>query len=216
MQSRIAPPLRLGSPLSPATPGPRAARFGRDGARGCRFVELPLIACRRKGWGWLSLSAWASRLAARQPRRGWPRGAGAATGEPSPMAAAVHSLALWAARLSTGGRGKNGTPCRPMGCKSPPHFLANRACADADHTSTPLISAPSVPISSRRNPMSVPCPRSMSDKGGLADFGCQFRHAQTWRIGTQRQSAPHPSGVGMHRVPGVVLSRCRTALKSIQ
>lgn len=70
MQSRIAPPLRSGPPLSPATPGPRAARSGRDGARGCRLVERPLIACRKKGWEWPSPYAWASRLAARQPRKG--------------------------------------------------------------------------------------------------------------------------------------------------
>ncbi len=128
MQSRIAPPLCSGPPLSPATPGPRAARSGRDGARGCRLVELPLIACRKKGWEWPSPSAWASRLAARQPRRGWPRGAGAATAGPPPMAAAVHGLALWAARLSTGGRGKHGTPCQPMGAnRSPTVWRTQRA-----------------------------------------------------------------------------------------
>lgn len=124
IHSRIAPPLCFGSPLSPATPGPRAARFGRDGARGCRLVELQLIACRKKGWGWpsfsLSLSLGKPPRAARQPQRGWSRGVGAATGGPPPRAAAVHSLALWTARLSTGGRGTNVTPCRPVGCKPPP------------------------------------------------------------------------------------------------
>lgn len=37
MLSRIAPSLRSRSPLSPE--GPRAARFGRDGARGCESLN---------------------------------------------------------------------------------------------------------------------------------------------------------------------------------
>lgn len=89
------------------------------------------------------------------------------------------------------------------------------------HTLTPMAparrpSAPEHPDFHNTGIMSDPCPRLVSDKGGLADFGCQFRHAQTWRIGAQNQPAPHPSGVGMHRIPGVVLSRLLTTQKSIQ
>ncbi|SFO86811.1 hypothetical protein SAMN03159417_00403 [Ralstonia sp. NFACC01] len=138
MHSRIAPPLRFGSPLSPATPGPRAARFGRDGARGCQFIELPLIACRKKLGVAFSLSSGKPPRGASAPK-GWPRGAGVATGGPPPMVAAVHSRALWAARLSTGGRGKDGTPWQPLGCKPLPHALANPACADTNHISAPPI-----------------------------------------------------------------------------
>ncbi|NKA59962.1 hypothetical protein GO281_03753 [Ralstonia solanacearum] len=203
MHSRIAPPLRFGSPRSPATPGPRAARFGRDGARGCRFVELPLIACRKKGWGWLSLSAGASRLAARQAigdGRGEPvGGCGTPAEEPA---------------LSTPLRG--GQRSRPRAGAGTATWRANRWVVDRSpalsripYALTPTVrthhrSAAEQPDFHHIEIVSAPCPNRMSDKGGLAAFGCQFRHAQTWRIGTQRQSAPHPSGVGMHRIPGVV------------
>lgn len=52
--------------------------------------------------------------------------------------------------------------------------------------------------------VSVPCPDSMSDKGGLELFQTQQRHAQTCPVVAETVRAPHPSGVGLHSRPGVV------------
>lgn len=49
----------------------------------------------------------ASRYAARQARRARPRGAGGRVRNPGLLAGAVHTLEVWAARPSTGGRERN-------------------------------------------------------------------------------------------------------------
>ena len=203
MHSRIAPPLRFGSPLSPATPGPRAARFGRDGARGCRFVELPLTACRKKGWGRLSHSTGASRLAARQAigdDREEPVGG---CGTPAEQPA-----------LSTPLRG--GQRSRPRAGAGITTWRANRWVVDSfpalsrtPYTLTPTVrtrhrSATEQPDFHHIEIVSVPCPNGMSDKGGLELFQPQQRHAQTCRGVAETARAPHPSGVGLHSRPGVV------------
>ena len=199
MLSRIAPPLRFGSPLSPATPGPRAARFGRDGARGCRFVELPLIACTKKGWGWLSLSAGASRLAARQAigdGRGEPvGGCGTPAEEPA---------------LSTPLRG--GQRSRPRAGAGTTTWRANRWVVDSfpalsrtPFALTPTIrthhrSAAEQPDFHRIEIVSVPCPKGMRKacrtRGGWLTLGVNSdmrRHGEL----EPKVSQPHtPQGSG--------------------
>lgn len=167
--SNIEPNRPCGPPRFSTAPGrrtaPRAARFGRDGARGCRFVELPLIACRKKGWGWLSLSAGASRLAARQAigdGRGEPvGGCGTPAEEPA---------------LSTPLRG--GQRSRPRAGAGTTTWRANRWVVDSSPAlpRTPYALTATVRThhrSAAEQPdfhyieiVSVPCPNGMSDKGG--------------------------------------------------
>ena len=216
MHSRIAPPLRFGSPLSPATPGPRAARFGRDGARGCRFVELPLIACGKKGWGWLSLSAWASRLAARQAigdgRREPVGGCGTPAEEPAlstPLRGGQRSRPRAGAGTTARHGNRRGTNRSPTLWRTP-HAL----------TPTALAHHPLPPRACRVHRTENQCRslvrRSCRTRGGWLTLGVNSdmrRHGELAPKGSQ----PHtPQGSGCAASPGVVLSRFRTIQRSIQ
>lgn len=197
MQSRIALPLRSGPPLSPATPGPRAARSGRDGARGCQFVEPPLIACRGKGWGRSSLSTGASRPAARQAigdGRGEPvGGCGTPAEEPA---------------LSTPLRG--GQRSRPRADAGTTAWQTNRWVVDRypELSRTPYAVTPTIRThhpSAAEQPdfhhieiVSVPCPKGMRKacrtRGGSGCFrhnNDMRRHVEVWL----KQLEPHtPQG----------------------
>ncbi len=85
--------------------------------------------------------------------------------------------------LSTPSRGGQRSHPR-AGADAPLAFTSRRSADSTRRHRNPLRWTPYERFPSHRNLMSVPCPTLMSDKGGLADFGCQFRHAQTWRIGT--------------------------------
>lgn len=135
----------------------------------------------------------ASRAAVRQARRARLRGAGGRLRNAGQRAGAVHALVGWAAKSSTGGRGIDDSRCRPAVCRRLPVVQTARSLVAERFAFLPTCARAGVDIHLAEI-KSDSCPKRMSDKRGLMGFGCQFRHANAWRIGTQNPSAPTPQG----------------------
>lgn len=208
------PDRPCGPPLSPRLR--RGSPCGSIRARGARKVRdwiTNRYGLQGGGCGRIVIIARASPNGARQAEGKASRGAGGRLRNAGQRAGAVHTLAVWAAQPSAGGRGNDDksstTPVCGQGTAPPgpnprrPRFvriLLNRIHADPDFQRAEIVS--------------VSCPGGMSDKRGLGGFRLQLRHAKAWRVVDGNRQAPTPQGVEAHRASGVVLCRFPTVPKS--
>lgn len=169
-QFSAQPDRPCGPPLSPRLRrGAPCGSIRARGARNTRGWSTTPLAC-RESCGQTVIVAWASPIGARQAEGKASRGAGGRLRNAGQRAGAVHTLAVWAAQPSTGGRGKDDSSSKTPLCgqrtgttETQPRrlrfarILLSRAHADPDFLSAEIVS--------------VSCPDGMSDKRGLGGFG---------------------------------------------
>ncbi len=169
-QFSAQPDRPCGPPLSPRLRrGAPCGSIRARGARNMRGWSTTAPAC-RGGCGQTVIVAWASPIGARQAEGKASRGAGGRLRNAGQRAGAVHTLAVWAAQPSTGGRGNDDSSSKTPLCwqrtgttetqPRRPRFariLPSRTHADPDFLRAEIVS--------------VSCPAGMSDKRGLGGFG---------------------------------------------
>ncbi|MDR8729622.1 hypothetical protein FEQ05_06362 [Burkholderia pseudomultivorans] len=115
-QFSAQPDRPCGPPLSPRLRrGAPCGSIRARGARNMRGWSTTARAC-RGGCGQTVIVAWASPSGARQAEGKASRGAGGRLRNAGQRAGAVHTLAVWAAQPSTGGRGNDDSSSKTPLC----------------------------------------------------------------------------------------------------
>lgn len=188
------PDRPCGPPLSPRLW--RGSPCGSIRARGARNVRdwiTNRYGLQGRGCGRIVIIARASPNGARQAEGKASRGAGGRLRNAGQRAGAVHTLAVWAAQPSTGGRGNHGisstTPVCGQRTASPGPNRGGHDSFGFFSTEYTQILISNVPKSCR-SLVRTAC----RTRGGLTVYGYNSDMRKAWRVVAVNRQAPTPQG----------------------